>query len=696
MNADRLSAQRLWLRLAPWFVLVAAVAGYLGTFGCPFIFDDASIGAIRASSIRPSFGWIDPRGLVRITFVLNVLADGKNPAGFHAVNILLHTLAALFLYGLVRRTLLLPVFKARFSAFAASGLAAVSAAIWAAHPLQTESVTYVCQRYEVMMGMMLLLTLYAFVRSTSSTKPIPWLVISGLSCWLGMGTKESMAVAPVLVVLYDYCLVSNGWQGVVARWRFHGVLILSLGFLFLLRHHAVNSAVAGGYAMTYPTVPPTIYLMTQFGVILHYLRLVFIPTGQCLDYAWLPVESIRQAILPGLLIVGAGIAALWALLRRRPVGYLGAWFFVTLAPSSSVFPLHDLAFEHRMYLPLAAVVVFVVTAVYGLLRRLDAGTTPERVSATVGGALAILCLVILLGATVRRNEVYGSAETMWNDVLAKAPHNERQRVALIVNLNQQERYGEAMDMGVRLVDRLKVAREAKSRPAHRIAATDPDVLYPPAVEELGVSFLFQGQPEVAALCFREVLPVRSSRRLHHNLSLALLVEGQVDEAVREIQAATALEPGNATSWAFQGFLLSLAGHPREAVQAYQRAVENDPTLVTANIELAWLLATSPDDSIRNGKRAVELAESALHLAGGHSARGLDVLAAAYAEMGRFREAIETVKEAIDLEKKAGPKKRGMAPSSTAELRKRLAAYELGQAFREEGGPTSTSAPVETR
>jgi large subunit ribosomal protein L23 len=248
--------------------------------------------------------------------------------------------------------------------------------------------------------------------------------------------------------------------------------------------------------------------------------------------------------------------------------------------------------------------------------------------------------------------------------------------------------GKTRKMGRRLVDRLKAAREATSRPTYRIAATDPDVLYPQVVEELGVSFLFQGQPKIAILCFREALPVRSSRRLHHNLSLALLAEGQLDEAVREIRTATRLEPKNATSLAFQGFLLSLAGRSRDAVQAYERAIENDPTLVTARIELAWLLATSPDDSIRNGKRAVGLAESVLQLAGGRSVRGLDVVAAAYAEAGRFQDAAEAAEKALDLMRnERGPGRRSVAAprndtTAEAELQARLDLYRNGRPYRE--------------
>ena len=131
--------------------------------------------------------------------------------GFHAVNLLIHLLAALVLFGVVRRTLLTSSLKEQFGG-AASGLAMAVALIWAVHPLLTESVTYLTQRTESLMGLFFLLTLYCAIRGASSGHPWRWYAVAIAACALGMGAKEVMATAPIVVLLYDRCFLSGSFR----------------------------------------------------------------------------------------------------------------------------------------------------------------------------------------------------------------------------------------------------------------------------------------------------------------------------------------------------------------------------------------------------------------------------------------------------------------------------------------------------
>ena len=136
---------------------------------------------------------------MNLTLAANYALGGTNVWGYHAFNLAIHVLAALTLYGIVRRTLLRPGLWERFGA-SAEWVALAVAAVWTVHPLQTESVTYIIQRCESMMGLFYLLTLYSFIRAVESPRPVRWQVVTVAACLLGMGTKEVMATAPLLVL----------------------------------------------------------------------------------------------------------------------------------------------------------------------------------------------------------------------------------------------------------------------------------------------------------------------------------------------------------------------------------------------------------------------------------------------------------------------------------------------------------------
>ena len=170
-------------------------------------------------------------------------------------------------------------------------------------------------------------------------------------------------------------------------------------------------------------IAPMDYAVTQLGVILHYLRLSFWPAGLCLDYYW-PLAKGLADILPGAVVVGALVAATAAALALRPAwGFLGAWFFLILAPTSSFMPIADAAAEHRMYLALAAVAAFVVIGGYRSARparrRSPARTDLVWRRSWSWSSAALGCLTAL------RNLDYRSELSIWNDTVRKAPDNPR-------------------------------------------------------------------------------------------------------------------------------------------------------------------------------------------------------------------------------------------------------------------------------
>ena len=346
---------------------------------------------------------------------------------YHAGNLLIHLLAALTLFGIVRRTLLLPMLRDRFAG-TSTGLATAAALIWALHPLQTESVTYIVQRAESLMGLCYLLTLYGVIRGASSERPRPWYAAAVAACVLGMGAKEVMATAPIVVLLYDRAFLSGSFRETFRR---RGALYLGLAATWaLLGALMLLYQGAGGAGFGISTVAPWRYALTQPGVILYYLRLSFWPQPLCLDYSWPLATEFRQAAPEAIALAALLAATAWAVVRRPALGFLGAWFFLILAPTSSVMPIDDACFEHRMYLSLAAPVVAAVVGVCLAAERLSRrpGESQEARKRLAFGiaALLALCAAAGLGAmTLRRNAQYRSEFSIWEDTVHKRPENPR-------------------------------------------------------------------------------------------------------------------------------------------------------------------------------------------------------------------------------------------------------------------------------
>jgi tetratricopeptide (TPR) repeat protein len=413
-------------------LVIAGLAAYSDSFCGPFIFDDSgflALVSVKKLPIRRILAGSRP--VVDLTFALNDSLGGMDVVGYHLLNLTIHLLAALTLFGVVRRTLELPLLARRFSNERASTpVAFCIALLWMLHPLLTQSVTYIVQRTESLMGLFFLLTLYCFIRAASARHPGAWRAGAFAACALGMGSKQVMVAAPLLTLLYDRSFIAGSFREALRRrWGLH--LALAATWLILagsFREAFGRHPMSAGFAL--PGVTPLLYAWSEPGVILHYLRLVFWPSGLSLDYGW-PIASSAREIAPGAIVVGILLAAtLWALVRRPMWGFLGACFFLILAPTSSFMPLRDLAFEQRMYLPLAAAVALAVLAARRLGERLTArlwASEEERRQARTAAAIVLMLpLTIALGCrTYVRNWDYRSAISIWSAAKEARPQNPR-------------------------------------------------------------------------------------------------------------------------------------------------------------------------------------------------------------------------------------------------------------------------------
>lgn len=614
------AGRRLHRRWFPVGLLAAGLLAYANSLGGAFVFDDE--GAILenptirslahpAAVLSPPTGGLPVTGrpITNLSFALNYAVHGSSAWGYHVVNGLIHVLAALTLFGVIRRTLEQPRLQARFGAHAPM-LAAAIALLWVLHPLQTAGVTYISQRAESLASLLVLVALYAFIRSVHASHPRRWLTASATACWLGIGTKEIAYAIPVLIAAYDRIFVVSSWRDV---WRvrglYHLVLLgswLPLAWLILSTENRGGTwAAAAGYS-------PWEYLRLQCQALVHYLRLVVWPHPLVFDYGRNLAAPPWPAVLPHALVMIALFAAMVFALRRRPaLGWLGLGFFALLAPTSSVVPIADPMFEHRMYLPSAAVLTALAIGAF-------ARAGPRC-------AWGVAPLALLLGAlTVARNADYASALHLWQDTVEKRPDNSRALVNLGRELMERERYAEALPLFERahaltpdvpvVVHNLALALDFTGRRAAAITHYRRALELAPenflARANLANALAAEGDLDAAlaeyAIVLREAPGLADA---HRGYARVLLRIGRLDEAITHLQRDVALRPRDPEAHFSLGDALARAGRYRDAIPAFREVLRLQPDHVGAlnNLGNALLLTRDAGGAITAFERALALA-----------------------------------------------------------------------------------------
>jgi protein O-mannosyl-transferase len=782
-------------------IVLAGIAAYHNSFRGEFMFDDQSW-IIDNSSIRhlwPLAEVLFPadaehvggRPIVSLTLAMNYHFGELEVWGYHALNLAIHVFSALVLFGIVRRTLLLPRRSVAWaSAHSAQPtadsrglkptlrptsdlLALAVALLWLVHPLQTEAVSYVIQRAESLVGLFYLLTLYAVIRGATagadhSLSRWAWYSSAIMFSLLGMATKEVMATAPIVILLYDAIFLSGSFRrALVERWGLYLAMAATWSVLVWVLVSTNFHAETTGFRV--PRFTPWSYFLTEPEVLVNYLRLAFWPDALCFAYDLEPAITPERIVGPGFLILGLFGLTVWALVTRPTLGFLGAAFFLILAPTSTVVPILDAAFEHRMYLPLAPLIALVVVGGYWLWQRFIAQSKAEN--PIHGTLLAAGPPLVLLGAiagllwtTIQRNRVYESEFAIWQDTVNKRPENSRAhynlaralsaqgrpaeaiaeyRLAIKYKLDRAEAYqnwgGELALQGkfkeaVPLFEKaievrpnyaeahfnlalaLSVQGQIEAAIGHYKAALRIKPNYAEAHKNIGLLLLLQGKlaaagaeleeairlkpdfanahtilaglliqqgkPDLAAGHARRALEIDPrSAEAHAKLGEALAAKGKTDAAIAEYRQALAIEPKSADFHFILGLALDAKHETRAAIDHWREAVRLEPNHAARLNKLAWTLATHPDDSLRDGAEAIELAKRAAQLTAGKNPAILATWAAAEGEAGRYPQAVELAERAADLAQGQPEQARLLAT-----LREQIKLFETGFPYREPRRP----------
>ena len=610
-------------------IVLVGLLTYANALSGPFFLDDLETVTVNDSiqHLWPPSAVLFParelpvagRPVVNLSFALNYAAGGFDVGGYHAVNIALHILCALVLFGVVRRTLTQPAFAARVGA-RATDLAFAVGLIWLVHPLQTEAVDYVTERTELMMGLFFLLTLYASIRAYDERRGARRAEVpDGRSfavgcCLLGMGCKETMAMAPLLVALYDRVFL---YESFAAAWKRRRGLYVALAATWVVLVALSWSGPRSRSAGFGSGVSPWLYLLNQAELIVRYLRLTVWPSGLVIMYGNVRALTLAD-VWPQALLLVALVAAVAVALRLWPaIGFLGAWFFVTLAPTSSFVPIAtEVGAERRMYLPLAAIVTLAVVAVAML-------PTKRRPRDGVAG-FAVLAVVVSILATLSalRNSDYTSAVTLAETVMSRWP-TARAQHWLGAELLAAGRHDEGLtqlraalpgDPRVHYTLGMTLYRDGNLPDAvselQAFVAVEPlRIEVPEARETIGRALDREGKFEEALTEFHAVLSMTPSNVVMHGLlGDTLLKEQKFDAAIAEYQTFLRQLPTNVDALTNLGIAYASSGKADAAVDAFGRAVQANPNQPGArrNFARALIEAGRFADALPQAQAAVGL------------------------------------------------------------------------------------------
>ncbi len=571
---------------------------YSNSFRVPFVFDDETSitdnPVIRSlSNFLPGGNGYDyhPRRVVGyFTLALNYYFGSLNVFGYHMVNLAVHIANALLVYSMVRLTFRTPFLNRSVLAPRSGFLALATALLFVAHPVQTQAVTYIVQRLTSLATLFYLAALVLHVRwrlareagePFFSSKVLPAFLLSLTAALLAMKTKEIAFTLPFVVLMYELSFFGLPDLRRLASLALMllTVAIIPLSMISIDKPLGELLSDVSKTTIVESALTRWEYLCTQFRVIVTYLRLLLLPIRQNLDYDYPVSHSLfdSQTILSLLLLMTLFAVAviLWRRSGRssdsctRLAAFGIFWFFITLMVESTVIPIADLIFEHRIYLPsigfVTALVILITVGVEKLRSRFPAVV---RVQAP----LLIVTLLLLSGSTYARNIVWQDSISLWRDTVAKSPRKARPLNNLGTELlDETGRYEEAM----------KLFEQSHSiRP-------DADVHH-----NLGLAHAGKGNLEVAIKEYRESLRLNpNSSKTYSNLGIAFVGKGDIDAAIEHYQEALRLNPSNAEAYSNLGVALVGKNDTNEAIKKFQEALRLKPEYLDAHNNLGLALAS---------------------------------------------------------------------------------------------------------
>jgi hypothetical protein len=563
-------------------ILLSGLFAYANTFNVPFLFDDSR--AIVDNYLIKNLANLWPPSGTRwfgtLTFALNYAAGGLQVVGYHAVNLVIHLAAALLCYQLVALTCRTPFFvaHARQEPGGTACMPALAVALlFVAHPVQTQAVTYIVQRYASLATLLYFVAMVCYIQARlsyvnsaaaaprRSMRTLAWYAAAMAGAVLAMKTKEIAFTLPVMITIHEIAFFPG--RRLAERLKF--LLPMALTIAIIPLSLAAVGANGLSVASSAADITRHDYLLTQFRVIVTYLRLLILPVNQMIDYVFPVSRQLAEpaVLLSGTLLVALFLGSVMLLISAgrgkvppvlRLAGFGGLWFFITLSIESSIIPITDVIFEHRLYLPSAG--MFMVFAAFAALVLERLGSRCPRSY----GALVVVMAGILVALPVMahlRNEVWRSELTLWEDAADKSALNVRARAIIAGKLIEIKKIDAAI---VRLQEALRIK---------------PD--YADAIITLGNAYLEkglldEGQAQYVKALATGNMDFESRAMLMMNMGNYNLKKGFTDRAIYFYQNALAITPDVAAIHHNLGQAYKVKGLPDLAAQENARARRLNP------------------------------------------------------------------------------------------------------------------------
>lgn len=553
-----------------WSVLIICGVGavvYSNTLGASWHYDDyealVNNPAIRnVGSFIQSFEWDDKRYVGYITFAVNWAMSGTQVWSYHVFNICIHLTTSALVWWLVMLVLSTPRMKQAGISRGKEWIALIAGLWFVVHPVQIQAVTYIVQRFASLATLFYVFAVGSYLKlrlrwmSVSTKTTADWLAITGWGVvgvsafFLGLYTKVIIYSFPVMLIVVEL------WCFRVSRKRVAAALgllpiLAAMGWWFAIKYMSLRYVMSTKLSPMLEPIDQRTYLLTQMRVVLKYIQLIVVPLRQNIDY-YFPVS--RSVLEPGVLL---GIAVLAGLIglslryaKRYPEVGLGVWWFLLgLSVESSVFPLKDVIYEHRLYLPMVGASL----AVGGWVWRKWGKNKNTLLVVLVSG------LLVYGGLAYRRNATWQTELSLWSDAVVKSPRKARVQNQVAVHWQR------AGDLNRAIYHYQKVL---EVEPGHA------DVHY-----NLGQAMMSLGEYDEAIEYFLKAVELNPEiQRAYNFVGEAQIKLGRYEEALVNVDRAIEAEPGLAKAYKNRGDALLLLSREKEARVAYQQALELDPGL----------------------------------------------------------------------------------------------------------------------
>ena len=569
--------------------------------------------------------------LTTISHMLDCQLYGLNAGGHHFTNLALHTIAVLLLFRVLRVTT------------GALWPSAFVAALFAIHPLHVESVAWVSERKDVLSAVFFMLTLAAYVRYARAPSLGRYFIVA-LIFTLGLMSKPMLVTVPFVFLLLDYWPLRRfdkvpllksrggivGWLNRRPNYLFlekTPLLVLS-GLSCLVTIRAQDSATG-----LLEQLPFTWRLNNALLSYIEYLRQTFWPTRLAVFYPH-PNNalSIWQITLATTFLLA--ISAMAILLRKKRPYVLAGWFWYVgmLVPVIGIVQIGEQGHADRYtYLPQIGLFLLIVWTAVDF-------STAWPVRREYLWLVATATIAILSYGAVVQTSFWKNSEGLWNHTLSVTSNNDFAHNNLgFLYLRRGE-----LDKAISHFKTALKIRSGNSETRYNLGTALVHT-------NLANALAREGRPAEAVMHYEEAIKLRPDYGdAYYNFGSVLFQQGRIDDAIAQWQNALAIQPNDAAAHTSLGNAFLQKGWPDKAIAHYQKALEIDPREVNARNNMAWVLATSSDASIRNGAMAVSLATQAVEISGGKDAIFYRTLAASYGECGKFADAIAAAEKGREI------------------------------------------------